>query len=358
MSAVRRTLTSRSATSISVALATIFLLTVPTIAYANSKQSFQFTITGGFLDVAKQTYHQSGGDLVSASVTLPPPIGTVTIPPSAKISYSLDAKVDGNAVSGSATLSIKAGKSEGGNDGANIDDENNGQSASNSVEVEVKAQLGDMIGLPLKTSAIPLFFTGLADVKVEIGDTKTTDPGIFMIFESAYANPFGQHLYMGTPDGLFAVVATYTKQTNKWSGVQIVGDILDANVPVGTFFLTSSLVENLVKGTEKDTGQMVLSFFDPSSNLNSQGTFKGKSVVPQPGIPCDWSLPPPFGISLPLPLGTCSLTGSQSTGSFSLVNKEGTPIKGTYKIEWLVPAVGFEMGHVEGAIGEDSGDSD
>ncbi len=90
------------------------------------------------------------------------------------------------------------------------------------------------------------------------------------MFESAYLNPFGKPLFIatidsstGAPNGFLSIVATYKSQTNEWGGVQVGGTISDRGGVVGSFALTSSLVEHLLSGTEDDTGQQMALSFSP-----------------------------------------------------------------------------------------------
>src|SRR5712691_2145983 len=135
-------MTSKSEVTVA-ALATIFLLVVPSIAFASSKQSFSLTLVGGFVNIANQHYHQSGGNLIAFSSTNPDTISLTT--PTARIHYSVDATVSGTSVSGQAILKVSLGgsndengKGSGNNKGSGDDHEN---PAAKGTTVEVRATL-------------------------------------------------------------------------------------------------------------------------------------------------------------------------------------------------------------------------
>ncbi len=71
----------------------VVLLTVPNNALANSIQTFSLTLVGGLMNIASQHYSQSGGKLIGFSSTIPDASSITTS--SARIHYSLDAKVSG-----------------------------------------------------------------------------------------------------------------------------------------------------------------------------------------------------------------------------------------------------------------------
>src|SRR3989441_2563650 len=310
-------------------------------------------------DIGSQSYRSSGGSLVSASVTVAGKTFSLT---SAHLEYSIDAKVQGNNVAGKATLQLKSNGAKSGEDTNSAEDKNSGQ-----FSVAGRFDLTGMIpaiGFPITdptnplaclpdscTSQIPGFLIGVGDLKLKIGDSRITLPSTPMLFESAYLNPFGGPIFIGTADGSISIAAKYNSAISKWANVQTIGFVqagTSGTSDQGSFTLVSSLTENLLKGTETDRGQITLFGFASTPALNSAGEFRGKSVIPPalPGSDCTSlvnaqlnSIP---GFSVVLPPKTCTATGAISTGGFELKSAKGeNEIKGTYVDNWFVPAIGF-----------------
>ena len=117
--------------------------------------------------------------------------------------------------------------------------------------------------------------------------------------------------------------------------------------------MKASLTENLLNGKERDQGRV--SLFGLSGDLaflNSEGEFRGKSVVPKAGsFDCTDALSSQIGFTLPPK--TCLATGSHSEGSHGLRgDNEKTEIKGDYSLDWNIPAIGF-TGEVTATVEEE-----
>ncbi len=325
----------------------MLLLLGSNVAIADKSQSLTLTFGGVLVDVGVQRYHLSGGSLVSASVAAP---GTTLSLTSTHLEYSVDAKVQGNTVTGHADLQLR-GK----------------DSKSGVVSLEGRVNLNDMIpaiGFPVTdpnnplaclpsscTSEIPGFLVGVADLQLRVGDTQISLPSTPVLFESAYLNPFGGPIFIGTPDGSISIAAKYTSAISEWANARTMGSVGSGGTDQGFFSMVSSLTENLLKGTESDRGQITLFGFAStpvlnSAVLNSAGEFQGKSTIPTDGeFDCTSMLNlqlNSIGFTLTLPPKTCTATGAISTGGFELKSAKGeAEIKGRYTDIWSIPAIGF-----------------
>ncbi len=336
----------KSAVSVVASLAIILMLTGSSAAIANPHTSLTLGLAGGFVDIGSQKYHLEGTAATSISF-----FGT-SIPSTTRFAYSLDASVQGNAVTGDADLQL------GGKD-----------SKSGVVSLEASVNLNGMIpaiGLPITdpndplacspdcTSEIPGFFFGTADIQGSVLGTPVSLSNVPILIESAYLSPFGGPIFIGTLDGSISIAATYDSAIARWSNVQTAGSVLDGSgSPVGQFAINAKLTEDLLNGIEWDQGQ--LSLFGLSGQLaflNSAGQFSGKSVVPKAGsFDCTDVLSSQFGFTLPPQ--TCLATGSHSEGSHSLRGADKkTKIEGVYSLDWTVPAIGF-AGAVTAIVQED-----
>jgi hypothetical protein len=330
----------------------MLLIAIPNVAFAEGSNyhSMSLGLAGGFAHVANQQYQQSGGAATYArlrhiSVSLS----------SVSLTYGLNAAVAGSTVSGTAYFSLTGTGSSGDDDRPVV---------SGPVSVVAQAVLVGMVpavGFPLDPtqpanliacypncqSNIPAFFIGAGDIQVTFNGVTTDNPNAVFLFESAYLNPFGGPIVMGTADGSVRIAATYTAQNSIWSGVQTAGVAIDSNgIVIGNFALTSNLSENLVTGTENDSGTMTLyGFSGQYSSLNSVGTFSGVSIVPTTGsFDCTAALGAQLyaaGIYFRLPEKACLATGSLSSGGFQLRHNSYLSIKGAYGLYWSVPALGF-----------------
>ena len=320
----------------------LLLLLGSNVAIAAENQSLTLTYTGIMVDIGSQHYRSRGGSLVSAAVTV---AGTTLSLTSAHLEYSIEAEVKGNNVAGHATLDLR------------------GEDATfGVVSLNGRVELTGMVpavGLPISdpnnplaclpnscTSQIPGFLVGVGDLKLRLGDSQITLPSTPMLFESAYLNPFGGPIFIGTPDGSISISAKYSSAVSHWANVQTIGSVQAGSTDQGAFTLVSSLTENLLKGSETDRGQITLFGFVSNPLLNSAGEFQGKSVIPTEGeFDCTSMLNGQLnsiGFTLTLPPNTCTATGATSTGEFELSSTQGeNEIKGTYVDNWFVPAIGF-----------------
>jgi len=214
------------------------------------------------------------------------------------------------------------------------------------------------------SSGIPVFFVGAALTSITIGQAPAQQITSTILFESPYFNPWGNPIMIVSTDGAIVIATTYDKATLDWKGTTVSGTIQGSigNSPVqGTMTLSSNEHEDFVSGvTTYDNGTM--SFTNMSSrSLNVQGTYKGTSVIPRPGslacamtqtmtsTPCSADCSAWFGtLGLPVIPGTCTQTGFQSTGQFSLTGQRTsdggtrtTTVTGSYSTTWSSPALGF-----------------
>ena len=319
----------------------MLLLLGSNVAIAAENQSLTLTYSGVMVDIGSQRYRSNGGSLVSASVAV---AGTTLSLSSAHLEYSIQADVKGNDVAGHASLELRGR------------DANLGK-----VSLEGRFNLTGMVpavGFPITdptnplaclssgcTSEVPGFLVGVGDLQLRVGDSRISLPGTPMLFESAYLNPFGGPIFIGTPDGSISIATKYSSAISRWANVQTIGSVQVGNGDQGAFTLVSSLTENLLKGTETDRGQITLFGFATQA-LNSAGEFQGKSVIPTDGeFDCTAMLTGQLnsiGFTLTLPPNTCTATGATSTGGFELTSAQGeNEIKGTYVDNWFVPAIGF-----------------
>jgi hypothetical protein len=330
------------------------------------------------MDIGRQHLSQSGGQLLSLVAPTLPTIDQS----SAKLRYSIDASVRGTAVSGEATFTIT--------------DKN---AAGDQVTIEGDAKLSDMIpafGTPFDpsqpanpvaclgtasgcSSEVPAFLVGTATLQVHTSsesdseensnqdghastnsqkDTKFTMP---MLFESAYLNPFGGPTVIASsdPTNPILIVATYTKAISQWEEVNVGGAITDSTGIVGTFTQTMSLTEDLLNNRETDRGTISIASFSVSFP-SASGDFRGTSTIPP--VPSPTPAPLDCSMAFDLPPGTCTLTGSHSTGVFNLHSTDDkSQVEGSYDINWTVPALVFgvsaeSVSTIIVTVSEDSGD--
>src|SRR2546428_13071251 len=91
---------SKSALSVVASLAMILMLTGSNAAMASPHNTLTLGLAGGFVDIGSQKNHSKGTAAVSISF-----FGT-SIPSSTGFSYSIDASVQGVAVSGGAHFQL------------------------------------------------------------------------------------------------------------------------------------------------------------------------------------------------------------------------------------------------------------
>jgi hypothetical protein len=315
---------------------------------------------GTVLNAGDQKYSIHGGSMVTGTIlgksllasASPTFVSDDTTPPT--LNYNLQAEANGLGASGFATFQMS------------------GRTASGAqVQVQSSAQIVGMQSqsLPIGctttcTSGIPVFFVGVAVTDITIGWSPTQHITSTMLFESPYFNPWGNPILIVSTDGSIVIATTYDKATLDWKGTTVSGTIRGSlgSYPVqGTMALTSNEHEDFVTGvTDYDNGTMSFTNMSPKS-LNVQGTYQGTSTIPKPGTfacavvqwlystPCTQDCSVYFGtLGLPVIPGTCTQTGFQSSGKFSLQGQgtsEGgvqtTTVAGSYATTWSAPALGF-----------------
>jgi len=283
------------------------------------------SVTGAVLNAGNQTYSATGGSVVYAS------IGGNTLDPTASLSFTLSAQVDGFATSGSASFYLA------------------GTSGGQNMTADGQIQITDMVAaaaIPLGCSTtcdsrLPLFFVGASNTTVTTGAgaPSTTAPAFYV--ESSYFNPWGAPIVLASSDCFnapftcsFFIVTTYNTGTIQWQGTETSGAVsgtLSGSPVTGNLTLASRENEDLILGNTSDSGTIALSGMNPSI-LDVQGTYSGNSTIPSAGT-SDCSGDTGFP-------GTCTQTGFQSTGKVAMQNAQ-IGVNGTYSTTWGVPALGY-----------------
>jgi hypothetical protein len=270
---------------------------------------------GGVADLGKQVYGVKGGQVAYALIA-----GQTVDPTTATIQYNFDATQDGLSTKGHASIHF-AGNTASGKVSVS------GTFSINSIVPTAELPIGCSTSC---TSALPYFFlANSSNVKVTVGGSTQTVAETMQI-ESPYFNPWGAPIVLASADQSIVIAATYTQGTIVWTGTQVGGIVFGAlgKTPAsGMFNMTSSEVENLVAGTTVDMGTITFSSMTPAS-LNAKGSYVGASTIPYTNT-SDCS------VYTGLP-GTCTETGFQSTGKFSM-----SGMSGSYSTTWGVPALGF-----------------
>ncbi len=294
----------------------IFLLS-PGVAAA-SPQPLNMNIQGMIVGAGSQQYAIAGSHLVYGSFA-----GQAISGP---ISYRVDANVSGLQTSGSASITLGSGPQQ----------------------MKVSIQISDEIPaavFPLNpdfsncvsgcTSEIPVLFTGIATITTHGSSQPTVLPiGI----ESAYWNPFGGPIVITSLDSptnpTLLLIVTYNTATIDWSQVQLQGIVsgtFGSNAIFGGYATLTNSHENLVAGTEQDSGQIFLIGMSDSS-LSAQGRLSGTTSFTLAGSQDCSSA---FG----LPEGTCTSTGATSSGHFQMTSTGGNKIVGSFNTAWSVPSL-------------------
>jgi len=353
-------LNSKIAVRGALASLVLVLLLGGNVAFAStSTQALAINTGGTVLTAGDQKYVVHGGSLVKGTIlgktllaSASPTFVTDDATP-LTLNYNLQADVSGLSASGSAQFQM-SGKTV------------NGMK----VVVQGQAQIVGMQSqsLPIGctttcTSGIPVFFVGVATTDITIGWSPTQHNTSTMLFESPYFNPWGNPIMIVSTDGAIVIATTYDKATLDWKGTTVSGTIQGSlgSYPVqGTMSLTSNEHEDFVTGvTTYDNGTMSFTNMSPRS-LNVQGPYQGTSTIPKPGsfacaavqwlysTPCTQDCSAYFGsLGLPVIPGTCTQTGFQSLGKFSLQGQgtsDGgtqTTVTGSYSTTWSSPALGF-----------------
>jgi hypothetical protein len=366
---------------------TIIALLGGNAAFADGQQtqSLSMTVGGTVVQSGDQHYYLHGNGLVSAQ------IGTLTFGPSSKIDYTMTVDVVGQSATGTAQFQISGRTGE-------------ESKATVTGTVQIVGMIPEEIPFGCVgaacTSAIPVFFAGVAVVNVTSGhheDSRSRPSQLIqtgILLESPYFNPFGNALSIVSTDSptspSIVVVTTYDKATIAWTNSGVSGAIAGTlgTAPVsGTFSLVMLESENLVSGNSVDTGTIAFTNMSPT-NLNAVGKFSGTSFIPNPSTPAgaaacaaeaqasliltgtatpstsDCTSTFAF-FGLPAIPGTCTATGYQSDGTLSLVtshigqkggdqgakgNIRASPtegghhdvsVNGGYSTSWTSPALAF-----------------
>jgi hypothetical protein len=316
-------------TTLTIAL--LLLLSGATAAFADEgglghqnqdqTQPFTATMTGGVANFGTQYYYASGGQVAFASIG-----GQAVDPTSATLHYSFLARQDGLSTWGYAKVQLTGTTAAG--TGVSL----SGTFNINSMLPAVQFPLGCTTNCK---SALPFFFVASSpNVQMTVGTVIQTVEETLQI-ESPYFNPWGAPIVMASADNSMVIAATYTVGTILWSGTTLAGTIsgtLGTTPTSGTFSMTTTELENLVKGISTDSGSVTYSSMTPSS-MNAKGHFTGTSTIPTTGN-SDCSAV--TGIP-----GTCTATGFQSAGGFTFTSNGAQYITGTYSTLWGASALSF-----------------
>ncbi len=327
--------------SVTVAVMFLFLASpvVSVMAYSspsdgggshNSGSALQLAVgtassPGAITYAGNQMWMQSGGKLVEMLV------GGVPTAQGGDLSYVLIAKVTGLSASGILTLKLTDSQ-----DGVSMKATGRVVGYVPSVcfpNYDTPNVLGQCASSD--SSGIPAFFEAHLVGSLNIGGQTTALNGVFLV-ESGILNPFGGPIVISAADNSIVIVASYSRSTVDWMGVQLTGLVSGTfnNAQVsGSFMQTVNAHEDLVTGTERELG--TVSFVGMSiSSLNAQGHFSGTSTTPTTGTMDCSTL-------MQLPPGTCTATALSSTGTFVMQGQSGTRITGTYDIYWPAPSIVF-----------------
>ena len=321
----------------------VLLLMGGNVAFASAPQHvpLALSMTGGIGAAGDQHYVLAqDGVIAYASI-----FGKTIKPHSSSLDYSLVADVHGLSVSGHANVHLVASSLDG-----------------QKVVLNGKVVIQGMVPAEVFTSgAIPSAFLGLLTGTVTIGrDSETI--ALPVSLESPFINPFGGPIVLATLDvpSSIVLVTDYNVAKIQYSNVQlftlsVTGKLGQSPVTAGSAALTTRSIENLVRGTETETGSIAFTGMTPSL-LDSSGHYSGSSIIPSENqclstygfepctLDCTAYLPllmgaPSLDLSS-LPTGLCTITGFISSGSFNSVGAH-VVIRGTYTTVWDVPAVTF-----------------
>jgi hypothetical protein len=296
---------------------------------------------GGITAAGNQQYTLAqDGRLVYASI-----LGAQVVPASSSLHYSLMAYVHGLSATGKASIHLVASSS-------------NGQKIVLNGMVAINGMVPAEV---FASGAIPSAFLGFLTGTVTTGG-KSQPIALGVSLESPFINPFGGPIVVATLDASNSIVlvADYHSATIHYSNVRVLtlsvtGKLGSSSVTAGNATLSTWATEDLVAGTESETGMISFTGMNPRL-LNSFGLYSGSSVIPSESQclstygfePCTFDctsyLPllmgtPSLDVS-GLPAGLCTLTGFISSGSFHSVGAH-VVIGGTYTTVWDIPAVTF-----------------
>jgi len=317
-----------SAMSVATLLLVMPLLQPAHAVSSSDSQQLSLSMSGAIVNAGRYEYTQTGGQMVFASI-----LGQV-LDPSSTIQFRVHVEASGLTVKGDSELTLTGETSDG-----------------VSVSVHDNVKITGMV--PAETfplgctngcnSAIAAFYLGDASLDIKVGNSHThlTLP---MSLESAFINPFGGPLILTTTDGAnpsVFIVATYSAADIHWFGVQLAGAVsgtFNGEQVNGAFHMASvAKDEDLFAGTEAESGTITFTGMTIPA-LNVAGSNSGTSVIPSTGtVDCSSYTGVP---------GTCTLTGFQSSGQFS-VSQPTLEIQGTYNTQWgspppVAPALTFQ----------------
>jgi hypothetical protein len=319
----------RGTTVASVAL--LLLLSGATAAFGDQSgsqnghqdqtQALNATMTGGVANLGTQYYYVSGGQVAFAAIG-----GQTLDPKSTTMQYSFFATQNGLSAMGFARVQFS---------GIAADGTSVGLSGTFKIDSMVPAAEFPIGCTTDCQSALPFFFLASSpDVQLTVGTSTQTMAETLQI-ESPYFNPWGAPILLASTDNSIVIAATYTKGSILWAGTTLGGTIvgtLGTTAASGMFSMTNTEYENMVAGTAIDTGSIAFSSMTPSS-LNAKGHYSGSSTIPLTGaLDCSAATGIP---------GTCSWTGFQSAGRFTLTSNGDSEVTGTYSTTWGNPALSF-----------------
>lgn len=318
-----------------------YSLAPPASSPPKSSQPLSLIMTGGISAAGDQQYMLAqDGQLVYASI-----FGVQVEPASSSLHYSLVAYVHGLSATGQANIHLVASSPDG-----------------QKVRLDGTVAINGMVPAEVFTSgAIPSAFLGFLRGIVTTGG-KSQPIALGVSLESPFINPFGGPIVVTTLDASSSIVLVtdYHFATIHYSNVKVLtlsvtGTLGSSAVTAGSATLTTRATEDLVAGTESETGTISFTGMNPSL-LNSFGQYSGSSIIPSGSqctstygfYPCTFDctsyLPTLMGASSldisGLPTGLCTLTGFISSGSFHSVGAH-VVIRGTYTTVWDIPAVTF-----------------
>ena len=299
------------------------------------------SMTGGIGAAGDQHYVLAqDGVLAYASI-----FGENIKPHSSSLHYSLVVDVHGLSAAGHANVHLVASSLDG-----------------KKVVLDGKVVIQDMVPAEVFTSgAIPSAFLGLLTGTVAVGRHSETI-ALPVSLESPFINPFGGPIVLATLDvpSSIVLVTDYNVAKIQYSNVQlftvsVTGNLGKSPVTAGSATLTTKSNEDLVRGTETETGSIAFTGMNPSL-LDSSGRYSGSSIIPTENQclsaygfePCtfDCTAGLPFLMGAPsldlssLPTGLCTITGFISSGSFNSIGAH-VVIRGRYTTVWDIPAVTF-----------------
>lgn len=304
---------------------------------SNSQQSLTMSIqSGGITNAGPQQWTMSGGVLAAAEDTATTILGDATW---TSVTYSMTASVNGLTASGHFKLEL-TGTTK----------------AGQQIMVKMYTRIVGAIPAvcfpsysvtgtcaPGDTSEIPAYFLATGHVRIETGTSLSPKYSISLVIEDAALNAFGSPIVISSTDSTFLVVATYSSAHTDWQGVQTAGELtgsLGSTSVSGAFTQTIHTEEDYITGTAQDYGQIYLVGMSPSS-LDSHGQFHGTSTIPTTGtIDCS-----PSGLP-----GTCTETGYNSAGTFTMSDPGGSSLQGSYNVQWPAPSITFG-GNITGTFG-------